>query len=558
MNDSFVWKTDRPWPNERLKTAAIIGHTTDTTTRFWLRTARLGDHTLLLYPLNMVKADSFHENLKQIPFDNLDALPDEVMQLNFTIADYDTDTTHVEDISGLSPLTEYGYALFSNDNGTGRIVLGHDRKMTFRTLPTTHDSMSFGFYSCHMPYKKTIFGNTNLVNIEMWDYFAQVLERHHQDDLRFVIGGGDQIYTDGVDSLNIWAFLNKVMRKEDGQLLPSKEDMLSWYRDIYRGYWGFPSLKKVFSSYPTYMIWDDHELADGWGSHILKKGKSDELDEIVPDWKEKNLTRDEVLTLVKTMHKAGVQVYNEYQHAHNPDSDTKQQFDYHYQVDSSAFYVLDGRGNRNINRATNRILGKAQLNRFRTWLEELDPDETPYVFIVSAVPMVHLVSVLANADENVIADLANLQDDLRDSWEHSLHDKERRAVLRAFFDAADRGLKVSVLSGDVHTSAVFKLTDDKTDSVIYQLTSSAITYNKPRVLSWLLGKSVADEGHSDDGYHFERLALYTDSNFSIVKVNKEEDRIMFQLYGKQVVADPYEEEEDIPMTHAMTKVELHF
>jgi len=558
MSDSFVWKTDRPWPNERLATAAIIGHTTDTSTRLWLRTARLGEHTLLLYPLSMEGAESFNERLKVVPFDDLETLPDEVMTFSFTIPDYAADTTHIEDITGLSPLTEYGYALFGDDNGTGRILLGQDRKMTFRTMPTTQASMSFGFYSCHMPYKKTIFGNTNLVNIEMWDYFTEVLERHQNDDLRFVIGGGDQIYTDGVDSLNIWAFLNKVMRKEGGELLPTKEDMLSWYRDIYRGYWGFPTLKKVFSSYPTYMIWDDHEIADGWGSHKLKKGKSDELDEIVSNWKDKNLSRDEVLTLLDTMFKAGEQVYNEYQHAHNPETSSKNRYDYHYQVDKSAFYVLDGRGSRNINRASNRILGKSQFKRFKSWLEELDPEETPYVFIVSAVPIVHLISVLANADDNVLADLANLQDDLRDGWEHSLHDKERRALLRALFDAADRGLKISVLSGDVHTSAVFKLKDDDTESVIYQLTSSAITYNKPRVLSWLLGRSVADEGHSDDGYSFERLALYTDSNFSIVKVDQKEDRVMFQLYGKQVVADPYEEEEDIPMTHAISKIELRF
>ena len=193
MKDSFVWKTDRPWPNQRLTTAAIIGHTTDTTTRLWLRTARLGEHVLIVYPLSMAGAEDFYESFKSVSFSDIDALPDDVMTFGVVIDDYTNDTTCVIDIDGLSPLTEYGYALFGDDGGAGRILLGHDRKMTFRTLPITQESMSFGFYSCHMPYKKTIFGNTNLVNIEMWDYFTQVLERHHNDDLRFVIGGGDQV-----------------------------------------------------------------------------------------------------------------------------------------------------------------------------------------------------------------------------------------------------------------------------------------------------------------------------------------------------------------------------
>jgi len=558
MNDSFIWKTDRPWPNQRLNTGAIIGHTTDTSTRIWLRTGRTGGFILLLYPLEMESCDSFHASLKAVPFTRIGDLPNEVTVYEFKVEDHGRDTTHVENITGLEPLTEYGYALFGMNASLPRILLGHDRKMTFRTMPDTTAPMSFGFYSCHMPYRKTLFGNTELVNIEMWDCFNEVLDRHYKEDLRFIIGGGDQVYTDGVATLDIWSFLNKVMRKEDGKVLPGKDDMVSWYRDIYRGYWGFASLRKAFSSYPTYMIWDDHELGDGWGSHFLKQGKNDELHEILPDWKDSGLTRTEVLSLVNDMKDAGCQVYDEYQHSHNPDAAEKGQYDYSTRFDCHAFYFLDGRGHRDVNKASDRILGADQMARFEQWLSELDTEITRYVFIVSAVPLVHLCSLVANADDNMLADLAGIQDDLRDAWEHELHDDERRRLLRLLFDAADRGVKISILSGDVHTSAAFRLKDDETGSIIYQLTSSAITYNKPRLLGWLLGKTVAEEGHSEDGYTFERLALYTDSNFSLVKVDPERDRVMFQLYGQQIVSDPFEEEEDVAMTHAIARLELNF
>ena len=48
--DSFVFKTDRPWPNARLKVAAIVGHATESTARVWLRTGRPGEFALLVFP----------------------------------------------------------------------------------------------------------------------------------------------------------------------------------------------------------------------------------------------------------------------------------------------------------------------------------------------------------------------------------------------------------------------------------------------------------------------------------------------------------------------------
>jgi alkaline phosphatase D len=263
--------------------------------------------------------------------------------------------------------------------------------------------------------------------------------------------------------------------------------------------------------------------------------------------------------LLERMRQAAIQVYEEYQHAHNPVT-PKGQYDYSISNDCCAVYFLDGRGNRDVNRKARRILGQTQLNRFIGWLEALDRVKTKYVFVVSAVPVLHMTPVLVNADDNALADLANLQDDLRDAWEHKLHDAERKVLVKALFEAAARGIRVSILSGDVHTSAVFRMVDDAKGAVIYQLTSSAITYNKPRMMGWLLGYTVPDDGRSKDGYRFERLALYTDSNFSIVRVDPVADEVVFQLYGQQCVAhpDPEEGKEDKPMTHSIAKIKLDF
>ncbi len=47
--DSLAFKTDRPWPNARLKVAAIVGHTTQDSARLWVRTGRPDDFSLLWF-----------------------------------------------------------------------------------------------------------------------------------------------------------------------------------------------------------------------------------------------------------------------------------------------------------------------------------------------------------------------------------------------------------------------------------------------------------------------------------------------------------------------------
>lgn len=565
MTESFVFKTERPWPNNRLKFGAIVGHTTSTSTRLWLRTGQEGGFTLLVYPESIDPDNAIFEGFKKPDYE-LSKVPGEIRRFNINTR-YENDLTTVVDIDQLEPYTVYRYALYgSYVSNTKRIVLGQDRPHRFRTLSDQDGPHSFAFYSCHMPYKATLFGGTSVVNIEMWDCFGRALSRHYDDDLSFVIAGGDQVYVDGVKTLSIWRYLNIVMCKENGKLLPTQEDMVSWYRDIYRGYWGFAGVRQVFSSYPIYMMWDDHELGDGWGSFYFRPGKKkDELRKILPALDEagKNLTEADGHELLKRMAAAGKKVYYEYQHSHNPKT-KPDHYHYAFKHGSSAFYALDGRGYRDVNRDAYRILGREQLDEFIAWLDNLDQARTRYVFVVSAVPLVHLSAALVNSDLKALVKKMGLSDDLRDSWEHNLHDKERGALLKALFKAADKGLRISILSGDVHTSAVFRIQNKSSNSVIYQLTSSAITYNIARSLGWVLGAGVPDEGKTKEGHRFERVALYTDSNFAIVKVDPIRDRVVFQLYGDQKVAAPEDlttytlRRDEMPITHSIAKIPLEF
>ena len=351
--DSLVFKMDRPWPNARMRVGAIIGHTTPESVRIWLRTGSPGRFTLFLYDCaaamdsKELRAE-LRARLGTVPM-SADAAGETVdarRRAEFTIEDYFSDTTHVVDLEGLEPDTRYGYLLHSDGDG-GKVILGHNRLRSFRTPPAEDAIANFqiALFSCHMPFRVSgLFKKrTHTDQMDVWDFMDETLGRH-RDSVDVVIAGGDQSYSDGVDTLNIWKLLNRTMRLQGGELLPAEDDMVTWFRDVYRGYWGFDEVRKVFDSYSTYMVWDDHEILDGWGSHYLEDdGPHDSLKEILPDLDEKRLTRDHGRRLLQRMFRAACRVYGEYQHSHNP-STGEGVWDYSFRRGGAAFYVLDGRG----------------------------------------------------------------------------------------------------------------------------------------------------------------------------------------------------------------------
>ena len=553
--DSFVFKADRPWPNRRLKVAAIIGHATPDSVRLWVRTGQPGSFSVWVYRRTSEEAEqALREFLSATPLavSDFDSFAAVTQQKDFEIDDYTADTTRVLDIQDLSPDTRYGYLLY--DRESERAMLGHNRLRSFRTPPPNDEkrTFQFGLFSCNLPYAVNgLFKKrTDVSNIDMWDFLSTTLKRH-QDDVDLVIAGGDQCYSDGVDTLNIWQHLNRRMRKSDGELLPDEEAMRSWFRDVYRGYWGFEGVQRVFDSFPTYMIWDDHEIVDGWGSHYFDEGVThDGLGRMLPDLEARGLDYEDGTELVRRMFRAARNTYAEYQHSHNPRT-AEGQFDYAFRRGGCGFYVLDGRGHRDLARNDYRILGRTQFDRFADWLRAQDPEETPFVFVVSAVPVLHTRAALTSMDEL----LGGLGDDLRDSWEHELHTVEREALMARLFEAAARGVRVSILSGDVHISAVYVIEDGRGNR-IHQLTSSAITCGLSLPQSWVLRMGAADRGTTPEGYEFERLAIYTRNSFAMVSVDPTSGQSWFKLYGEQQLPSAEPAEKAVPLSHSLAKIRL--
>ena len=493
---SFYNKTRRPWVGARLTNASIVGHTTETTTRLWVRaweedkhgqpTDGKGPYWLAVATSPIPKTGkpevrtvdgtlTLHVGGKKV--EN----PVVIVPISLT---FSSDLTGVVDLDDLEPGTRYYYALFAGFERSQRWEVGHEDDLSFTTVPASPERVSFGLFSCHQPFK-----GGNIVRTEMWDAFYEALEA---SGATHTIGSGDQVYVDGVKHADIWQWLRKV--KDEPDLDPAV-DMVSWDRDIYRGFWGHPSLQRVFARFPTYMIWDDHEIMDGWGSFTRAElGKK-------LDKHPSKAQRKRYLRLIRQMFEAATKTYSEYQHSHNP-STPPGQWDYAFTTGPIATYVLDMRGHRKFApkaKGGKQILGGPQMQRFVDWLASDPARNARVVFVVASVPVVHHRSWIVNR-----FDEGGLKDDFRDQWEHDSNWKERRALLGAVGRfSQETGRRVVFLSGDVHMSAAFRLFDrDNPEARVYQLTSSGITYSgKARIPSIpFFGTRAGDYLVPDEGF----------------------------------------------------------
>jgi phosphodiesterase/alkaline phosphatase D-like protein len=89
--------------------------------------------------------------------------------------------------------------------------------------------------------------------------------------LQIQIGGGDQIYNDGVrvdGPLKEWTAIANPKKRRDflfGDELRSRCD--DYYFNNYIRWYGTEPFKSANCSIPQLNIWDDHDIIDGFGSY---------------------------------------------------------------------------------------------------------------------------------------------------------------------------------------------------------------------------------------------------------------------------------------------------
>lgn len=120
-------------------------------------------------------------------------------------------------------------------------------------------------------------GYSSHVNQAQWGGVAplwkDLLGKHDEKPFHLVVGGGDQIYCDSVfktPELEAW------MSKLDKGAMPDKAGLFTeeirgaaerYLLELYLSHFSEEGLREALARIPHLMIWDDHDIFDGWGSY---------------------------------------------------------------------------------------------------------------------------------------------------------------------------------------------------------------------------------------------------------------------------------------------------
>jgi hypothetical protein len=253
------------------------------------------------------------------------------------------------------------------------------------------------------------------------------------------------------------------------------------YRQHYADTWSHPDIAPVLARCPSMMMWDDHEIYDGRGSH-------DEDDS------EPALHR----------YRAAETAFREFQAPLNaPDALGGGGFGWVWKHAGTGIIAVDGRSQRSWKKS--QVLGARQLDALEVALGKLI-DQVRHLFVVVGTPIVNAPLLAAER----LATLFNARslDDIRDGWMSSHNSAETRRLLMLLlnFAARSRETQVTILGGDIHIGTLARIDTrlgfgpQQLKPRLFQVTSSGIARPAPSGIAAAL-LSVVERGGSQRLYN---------------------------------------------------------
>lgn len=505
----------------RLRLGPIVGHTDETSTRIWIQ----------------VFDDPANYRLRVYDAGLFDFVSTEGPALEFGTA--------IATATGLVPDHRYRYSVVR----LGRVISG--TRASFRTMPDrgSMGTLLFTVVSCS---KHSTDG--------AWNELARFVKEAKP---HFIVMMGDQVYVDE-DKPNVFDDHFHSAPGARRKALVEKY-VLTWGREVVRD---------VMANVPTYMVWDDHDIRDGWGSVA---SDSPTLLARYPRGKE-----------IFQKHNAFFEdcrdAYWHFQACHNPlfiAGETppnvvegpplpgeRRAMPFAFRCGRLVVLVLDSRGARDVFRKEFPILGEAQWHYVADVVASLDQDVEALAIvtptpIASMDPEGQVQKLFVDRTDDVVmfrrgnpegvlelksggaselpltianAHLSRLTgvplnlgtyklsqlDEARDQWSHKFSRGEQLALLRQSAAAvltnalpgAPRGL--IFLSGDIHVGCIFDIRSLAPPFAATSLTASGISAQEEELV--VVGTFVDEKVPLGGGFVSTLREVVREFNFGVVQV----------------------------------------
>ncbi len=310
--------------------------------------------------------------------------------------------------------------------------------------------------------------------------WRQLGEQHTASPFHVLLMGGDQVYADAVFDLpvlNDWSHLTRSQKVRMEWTGPRAEAAGRFYSKLYLKRWAQPDMATVFAAVPTLMMWDDHDIFDGWGSY------EPELQECA---------------VYQGIFSAAREAFRMFQHQCAPGERVpgavpglkgSRDFSFCYEVNGTTLWAPDLRSNR----TQDQVVARDSWDALYARLEAVR--DCRHLLVLASIPVVYPNFKAVEAVLGWMPGEQELEDDLKDHWRTASHQAERLRLIHRLLTFAKRtGTRVTILSGDVHVGAcgVIESTRSAEEAVINQLISTGVVHPPPQALvAYMLDKLLA-------------------------------------------------------------------
>lgn len=316
-------------------------------------------------------------------------------------------------------------------------------------------------------------------------------ELDEKSPFSLLIMGGDQLYADEIWSkvgkLSEWRELNKEVRIDRSATKTMRGQIDRFYSNLYCERWSDPHMSLMLSSVPSVMMWDDHDIFDGWGSY------PDEIQECeVYQGIFQSARRYFELFQIRSKRNASLL---------DPDAG---HYAFSVRFRKYRILALDNRAER----TRSRVMSDGQWSKLTEHLTSIENEQSD-LLVLSAVPVIYRDFSLTETVFDTTPWEEELTDDLKDHWRAKDHQGERtRLIMNLLKNTRERARRTVILSGDVHIGTLGVVNDmTRSETVkIHQVVSSGIVHPSPSRIQWLGIMAITND---NDEYLNEEKTIET-------------------------------------------------
>jgi len=356
------------------------------------------------------------------------------------------------------------------------LVDRHGRAEWTFYVPARKEQPQIAFASCNGFSSAKLARDTN-EPYALWDRLAgqqqkRMAREGNDPPFSLLLMGGDQVYADEIwetrrcPELQRWNELNSKKQNAARVTVAMESEIEAFYAWLYVDRWKDEQMSLVFASIPSVMMWDDHDIFDGWGSYPEER---------------------QACPVFQKVFEQAARAFDIFQLRCSPRNRLNPSASHRtlrLRFGEYHLLALDNRSERTLK----QIMSEPHWQDVKGWLAKLGRTPVRNLLIMTGLPVVYRsFATVEKLFENTPWH-EELEDDVQDHWSTTGHQAERMrlvmVLLNFLAEPARREAKAVLLSGDVHVGALGRIWDENRQIGMTQVISSGIVHPPPTTLAW--------------------------------------------------------------------------